>query len=120
MKQTFFNITLVTIGFILSPLTWWNDLVVNVPLAYVIAIPFSFINESFFLTAFIIGYWLTNLMGFLLLHTGSQGLLKNKYAAPNIKQSIVMSIIYSALIVIIIMCGWLASPTTYLKNFNQG
>jgi len=120
MKQTIFNISLVTIGFILSPLTWWNDLVVNVPLAYLISIPFSLINEKLFLPGFIIGYWLTNLLGFLLLHWGSQGLIKKKYAVPNIKQSLIMSIIYSVLIVIIVMLGWLAPPSAYIENLKQG
>lgn len=45
MKKTFFNISLVSIGLILSPLTWWNDLVINAPLAYLISAPFSMLDD---------------------------------------------------------------------------
>lgn len=116
IKHRLINLSLVTVGFILSPLTWWNDLVVNVPLAYLVSIPFSLIGEEFFLPGFIFGYWLTNLLGFVLLHWGSQGLIKNKYYAPNIKHSLIISFTYSAIIIIMVMFGWLASPLTYINK----
>ena len=104
------------IGFILSPLTWWNDLVVNVPLAYLLSIPFSLIHEKLFLPNFIIGYWLTNLLGFVLLHWGSQGLIKSNVAVPNIKQSLIISFTYSAIIIMMVMFGWLAPASTYIEK----
>ena len=117
LKQRLVNLTLVALGFILSPLTWWNDLVVNVPLAYLISIPFSMIDEKYFLPGFIIGYWLTNLVGFLLLHLGGQGLIKNNYPDPGLKQSLVISLIYSAIIILMVMLGWLAPPSAYIEKY---
>ena len=64
-KQRLFNVLLVTSGFILSPLTWWNDLVVNIPLAYLFSIPFTLLHDNLFLPSFVIGYWFTNLLGFI-------------------------------------------------------
>ncbi len=61
---------LAAIGFILSPLSWWNDLLVNIPLAYLFAWPFGALNERLFLPALVFGYWLTNIIGMLLMHTG--------------------------------------------------
>ena len=116
IKHRLFNISLATLGFILSPLTWWNDLVVNIPLAYLISTPFALIGEKLFLPAFIIAYWLTNLLGFLLLHWGSQGLIKNTYYIPNIKHSLILSFTYSAIIIMMVMLGWIASPLTYIEK----
>jgi len=117
MKKTFFNISLVSIGLILSPLTWWNDAVVNVPLAYLMSAPFSMLNEKLFMPSFVTAYWLTNLLGLLMLHWGGRGLIKKKLAVPSIKQSLVISIVYSAVIFLMVKLGWLAPPSAYLKNF---
>lgn len=61
MKRKVKGGILVTIGFILSPLSWWNDLLVNIPLAYVFAFPFGFISKDFFFLMIILGYWITNI-----------------------------------------------------------
>jgi hypothetical protein len=109
---------MVTIGFILSPLTWWNDLVVNVPLAYLISLPFSLMHEKLFLPSFVLGYWLTNLLGFLLLHWGGEGLLHKDKPHPTIKQSLVISTLYTVIIIILVQLGWLAPPSEYLAMFS--
>ncbi|MDH5573206.1 MAG: hypothetical protein OEY89_15700 [Gammaproteobacteria bacterium] len=114
MKHTFINTVLLTVGFILSPLSWWNDLVVNIPLGYVFALPFSFINEQLFLPAFVLGYWLSNLLGFLLLHWGGAGLLNQHRPSISIKQSLIISLLYSAIVILMVLLGWIASPTRYL------
>jgi hypothetical protein len=36
---------LVTLGFLLSPVSWWNDIFVNIPLAYIFALPFGFMRN---------------------------------------------------------------------------
>jgi len=119
MKQRrLISIILVTIGFTLSPLTWWNDLFVNVPLAYLLTIPFTLITEQLFLPTFIIAYWLTNLLGFLLLHWGSLGLLNRQYSAINIRHSLLISVVYTAIILLMVILGWLAPPTHYLEKFS--
>ena len=118
MKQhRLLNIVLVTIGFTLSPLTWWNDLFVNVPLAYLLTLPFSLIDEHLFLPVFIAAYWLTNLLGFLLLHWGSLGLLNKPYADISLKHSLLISAAYTAIIILMVLLGWLAPPSAYLDKF---
>ncbi|MFW2372990.1 MAG: hypothetical protein ACN4GM_07700 [Gammaproteobacteria bacterium] len=114
--RQFSNLVLVTVGFILSPLSWWNDLIINVPLAYLFSWPFSLIHEQLFVPAFVFGYWLSNLLGFLMLHFGGSGLLQKQQSHFNIKQSIIVSIIYSVIMIAIVMLGWLAPPTEYLKQ----
>lgn len=117
-RQYTLNITLVILGYLLSPLSWWNDLVVNVPLAYLFSIPFTFINEKLFVPSFIIGYWLTNLFGFLLLHWGSQNIINKNETAINFKNCLFISIIYSTIIIILVLGGWLSPPSVYLKKLQ--
>ena len=115
MKHQLINTVLVTAGFILSPLSWWNDLVVNVPLGYIFALPFSLIHEQLFLPAFIFGYWLTNLLGFLLLHWGGEGLVYQHRPTISIRRSLVFSVIYSVIVIAMVLFGWIAPPTEYLN-----
>ena len=118
-KQHLFNVFLVTIGFILSPLTWWNDLVVNIPLAYLFSIPFSLMHESLFLPSFVIGYWFTNLLGFLLMHWGGESLIRQKKPTFTLKHSLFISLTYSIIMVFLVLLGWLAPPTEYLHLITR-
>jgi Sec-independent protein secretion pathway component TatC len=118
MDRRLIDIVLATIGFILSPLSWWNDLVVNVPLAYLFSLPFSLINEHLFLPAFILGYWLTNLLGFLMLHWGGEGLFYRRRPTISLKRSLLVSVVYSVIMIILVFAGWFAPPTEYLRHLK--
>jgi hypothetical protein len=67
-KKQFLNWLLLGIGYLLSPLSWWNDLFINLPLAYLFACLFSLFSPRIFTPAIIAGYWLTNITGLLLIH----------------------------------------------------
>ena len=62
---------LFLIGYILSPLSFWNDLLVNIPLAYLMIFWVGFIWPGALLPAFILAYWLTNLLGFMMMKSGA-------------------------------------------------
>ncbi len=67
-KGLFRGILFIT-GYILSPLTWWNDLFVNIPVSYVIASIISkIIGEDYFPELIVSVYLFTNVLGFLLMH----------------------------------------------------
>jgi len=92
------------IGFILSPLSWWNDFFVNFPLAFGFAwITGKMINmfrpvyEWLFVYLFVFGYFLSNLAGFLMLHY-SIFHRKNKQK-HSFKKQLLISFIYSAVII---------------------
>lgn len=110
------NAVMAVVGFILSPLSWWNDLVINVPLAYLFSWPFAAIDEQLFLPGFIFGYWLTNLLGFIMLHLGSVGFLKKQRDKYDFKSGFMVSLIYTSVILAIVMLGWVESPTRYLSH----
>jgi hypothetical protein len=105
------------IGFVLSPLSWWNDLVVNVPLAYAFSLPFSLLNDRLFLPAFILGYWLTNVLGLIMLHKGVQGTIKSEVSA-DYRKDILISLAYTAIIAIFVLAGWLPAPTDFLSGVS--
>jgi hypothetical protein len=92
------------IGFILSPLSWWNDVFVNFPLAFGFAWitgkminMFHPVHEWLFVYLFVFGYFLSNLAGFLMLHY-SIFHRKNKQE-HSFKKQLLISIIYSAVII---------------------
>lgn len=118
MGHRLIDIILVTSGFILSPLSWWNDLVVNVPLAYLFSLPFSLINEQLFLPAFILGYWLTNLLGFLMLHWGGEGLTYRRGPSMSVQRSLLVSVLYSVIMIFLVYAGWIVPPTEYLQHLQ--
>ena len=107
---------MAVVGFILSPLSWWNDLVINVPLAYLFSWPFAAIDERWFVPGFILGYWLTNLLGFIMLHLGSVGFLKKQRDQYDYKSGFLVLLVYTAVILAIVMLGWIDPPTRYLNH----
>ncbi len=105
-KRKFHGSLLAFIGYLLSPLSWWNDAFVNLPLA----VAFGWVVSLFYPPAFgasvILGYWLTNLLGFVLLHKGARQMLPDEKLAPRPRQALardlVVSLVYTALIVILV------------------
>ena len=69
------NGTLVLIGYLLSPLCWWNDLIFNLPIAYGFGRLIACLHADFFLPAAMVGYWLSNLVGILLMQFGTKELI---------------------------------------------
>jgi len=63
---------LITIGYILSPLSWWNDSFVNIPIAYLFGCLFTLISPKLFLPSMIIGYWITNVVGLCRTYSYTQ------------------------------------------------
>ena len=94
------------IGFMLSPLSWWNDLFVNVPLAVGFAWLVSFFYKPAFAASVVVGYWLTNVLGLVLMHKGGQKLLSSKeivkYSRHEFFKDIVISLLYTLFILFLV------------------
>ena len=90
-------------------------MVVNVPLAYAFSIPFTFISEQLFLPSFIAGYWLSNFLGFILMHKAMTGLVRKRKSRLGLKQQIVIALLYTAIIIIMVWLGWLPLPTELIN-----
>ncbi len=87
---------LFSTGYLLSPLSWWNDLIINVPLAYVFAILFSSLSGGFFAFWFSLGYTLSNIIGILLMKFSVSG-----YSGSWIRD-LIYSIAYSVVAYVIL------------------
>jgi len=112
--------SLIVIGFILSPLSWWNDLIINIPLSYLFALPFAAFNRSFFLPSFITGYWISNILGLILIHNGTKKIITKKESTKDFKKELIKMLIwstfYTILIVILVLIGIIKFPTEYLPK----
>jgi len=96
---------MATIGFMLSPLSWWNDAFVNIPLALGFAWLVSYLYPSAFTASLILGYWLTNVLGLVLMHKGARKLLSEKPAADlrrELLKDVIVSLIYTGIIVVLV------------------
>ncbi|MFC4358652.1 hypothetical protein ACFO0N_11945 [Halobium salinum] len=104
---------LATVGFVLSPLSWWNDLLVNVPLAYAFATVVALAARDQFLPALVVGYWLTNVVGLVLLHVGAQDVVSEEgrsYTKRALLTDVVLAVGYTVLVVAAVRVGWLGLP----------
>lgn len=94
------------VGFMLSPLSWWNDLLVNVPLAVGFAWLVSLFWPPAFGLAAILGYWLTNVLGLVLMQKGAQrafaDLNGKPYGWPSLRRDLLVSLLYTLLIVLLL------------------
>ncbi|AFZ31950.1 hypothetical protein Glo7428_3477 [Gloeocapsa sp. PCC 7428] len=81
------------LGYILSPLSWWNDLFFNLPIAYFIGYIFSLFHANLFLPFSIAGYWVSNVAGFLLMQFGATDVLSQ--SKRNFKKELLIGLIAS-------------------------
>ena len=117
---------LAFLGFMLSPLSWWNDAVVNLPLALLFAWLVGLIyrpaaepHSAAFNAAVILGYWLTNVLGFVLMHKGAQQVLskeEKKYSRRELLKDVLVSLLYTGIIVILLKLGILKPISAYFSK----
>ena len=108
------------IGFMLSPLSWWNDAFVNLPLAAAFAWVVSLFYRPAFGVALIIGYWLTNVLGLVLMHHGVEKVVSRREALPYSRRDLlrygVVSLLYTALILFLLHLKVLQPFTDYFQR----
>ena len=107
------------LGYMLSPLSWWNDLFVNVPLAVAFAWVISLFYKPAFVPSAILGYWLTNVLGFVLLHKGAQQVLderRERYSRRDLVRDLMVSLFYTGIIIVLARWGILKPITTYFQR----
>lgn len=104
--------TLVVVGYLLSPLCWWNDLVINLPLAlgfgYLASRPFP--ETLVAMTA--VGYWLTNVVGFVLMQQGAATALQKdgQGSRQSLRNGLITSTVYTVAIAALIQLHLLEMP----------
>jgi hypothetical protein len=117
VKRKGFGAAMAVVGFLLSPLSWWNDLLVNVPLALAFAWLVSWVHPDAFMGSFILGYWLTNVAGLVLMQRGAETVFGSeikRYGPRQVARDMAIALLYTALIVLLVksnLLGPLAIPS---------
>lgn len=101
---------LFVLGFVLSPISWWNDALVNLPIAYLAAQLAAIFDRRLFLVAFIGAYWATNLIGLLLMHLSARKLMRKPEPRLSLWRFFLVSLLYTLLIVVLARCEWIQFP----------
>lgn len=104
---------LVGVGYMLSPLSWWNDLFFNLPIALVFGYAIGWINSSWFLPGTVIGYWLSNVLGIVMMQFGAMEMLFTE-EKRNLKRDLLIGIgsstLYTAVVAALVYFHVLALP----------
>ncbi len=107
-------------GYILSPLSFWNDAFVNIPIAYVIGLLFGAFSRKFFLPGMVLGYWASNVLGFVLLHKGvvclgrpKESLMK--FSRGQLIRDGIISLAYTVGMIILVKFGFLKFFPDYFQ-----
>lgn len=74
MRHLLQNGFLVGLGYMLSPLSWWNDLFFNFPIAWAFGYGVSWFMPGWLVPATVVGYWLSNVLGILMMQWGATDL----------------------------------------------
>lgn len=111
---------LLGIGYMLSPLSWWNDLFFNLPIAYAFGYLFNWFTPDLFLPMTIVGYWLSNIAGILMMQFGAVDVFIDKPKERNLKKDLLFgfasSTVYTLVILALIQFKVLDTPLLFLGN----
>jgi hypothetical protein len=109
----------LVIGYLLSPLCWWNDLIFNLPIAYFFGYMCSLFTPKLLMPCVLIGYWLSNIIGILLMQAGAIDVFQKQPQERNLKKELfaglVSSTAYTFLILVLIQFKIIDTP-----NFFSG
>jgi hypothetical protein len=104
------------VGYLLSPLTWWNDLLVNLPLAWALASVVSWLSPRLFAPALVVAYWLTNLLGLLLMGLGGLHAAGSRPTARARVYALVGSLAYTLAMVGLVWLGLLKPLPVFWRH----
>lgn len=93
----------MVIGYLLSPLSFWNDLFFNLPIAYFFGYLCSLLSPNLLLPCSIVGYWLSNITGILLMQFGATDVFADQPKERNLKKELLMGLASSAVYTLVIL-----------------
>lgn len=100
--NSFFRNTIFFIGWLLSPLTFWNDAFINIPLSYLLANIFIRFFPKNFVYTVVIFYWLTNFVGLLMMYASGKYIVKSgKDIRKELGVLILTTFVYSVILILL-------------------
>ena len=110
----------LVLGYLLSPLCWWNDLLFNLPIAYGFGYVCSLLSPKLLLPCSIIGYWLSNIVGILLMQLGSADVFQNQSKQRNLKKELltglISSTVFTAVVIVLMQLKIIDAPVLFSNN----
>lgn len=107
----------IVLGYLLSPLCWWNDLLFNLPIAYGFGYLCSLFSANLLMPCAIIGYWLSNVIGILMMQFGSQDIFQKEPKERNLKKELfsglISSTVYTLVIIALIQLQIIDTPDLF-------
>ncbi len=104
--STFIKNAVFFIGWMLSPLTFWNDVFVNIPIAYLCATLLVRVIKADFLFLVLIFYWLSNGLGILMMYLSGKSIMQDKSNRLQALVTLLITVvIYSVIIIILNRTG---------------
>ncbi|MEG4068795.1 hypothetical protein QUA42_15955 [Microcoleus sp. Pol11C2] len=94
---------LLAIGYLLSPLCWWNDIFFNLPIAYAFGYICSWLSADLLFPCTIVGYWLSNIAGILLMQLGTLDVFTDKPKEKNLKKELLTGLVSSTAFTVVIV-----------------
>jgi hypothetical protein len=94
---------LLAIGYLLSPLCWWNDIFFNLPIAYAFGYICSWLSPDLLFPCTIVGYWFSNIAGILLMQLGTLDVFTDKPKEKNLKKELLTGLVSSTAFTIVIV-----------------
>lgn len=100
------NRLLFFIGWILSPLTFWNDAFVNIPIAYLAANLLAGFIQVRFVMLVLICYWASNALGLIIMYMAGKGIMAEGEGIVKEALKLIVTIaIYSAALLVLHYMG---------------
>ena len=104
------------LGWLLSPLTTWNDVFINIPIAYLCASLVFRLAHFDFLPMVLVFYWLTNILGIALMYFSGRAIAREVgYWKDVVLKTVLTILIYSIILVLIYNFGILKPAPIPIK-----
>ncbi len=104
----------LAVGWLLSPLCWWNDLVINLPLAYGFARLVHHWRPEWFAAALAVGYWFSNVLGLVLMQTSAVQVFAQPGQPGTLRRELLLgfatSTAFTLLVLLLVHLGWIQTP----------
>jgi hypothetical protein len=106
----FFYRSLFFAGWLLSPLTFWNDAFINIPLAYLCAsLVFGLAHfnartsgRADFIVLVLVFYWLSNILGLVIMFlSGRQMAREEAFTKEALLKTVLTVLVYSIVLVLL-------------------
>ena len=88
------------LGYVLSPLSWWNDAFVNIPLSLAAAALLERLTGLDPRAGFALAYWASNVAGLALMLLGGEGAARGRVSRRSLLASLAAGTAYTLAVVL--------------------